>query len=232
MGLFKRVNNVIVAQLSEIVETFENPESLLKQAIREMETAVQNSAESTARAIAVERRLRRELTTARDQQASWQKRAVQLLQGGQEAAARQALARKIENEALSANLAEQLEKAEATSGNLRQQLESMRRRLDDARRQLTSLVARKRSAAALKQFADALGQFESDVDAFHRFDELARRVTDAETESEVLAELSGIRNPLDERTTEVDVEVEFEALKKVCAKSVAAPAVENAGASP
>lgn len=40
MGLFKRISDIISANLNEMLDQEENPEKLLKQAIREMETAM------------------------------------------------------------------------------------------------------------------------------------------------------------------------------------------------
>ena len=55
MGLFKRINDIISANLNEMIEGFENPETMLKQAIREMESSIAQVKQETARAMASEK---------------------------------------------------------------------------------------------------------------------------------------------------------------------------------
>ena len=111
MRLIKRVNAILTAQLNDIVDTFEKPERMLKQAIREMEAALESAIESTAKAIAAEKRLRRERSDAQAQAETWHGRAVQLVQKGDDVAARHALARKAEKQ----KSAETLEPAAASN---------------------------------------------------------------------------------------------------------------------
>ena len=61
MGLFKRLQDILSANMGEMVETFEDPEPMLKQAIREMEAAVGEGRQETAKAIASEKLVRKEL---------------------------------------------------------------------------------------------------------------------------------------------------------------------------
>ena len=104
MRLIKRVNAIVAAQLDEIVETFEKPERMLKLAIREMETALQTAAESTAKAIAAEKRLRREHADSLARAESWRDRAAQFVKTNDDGNARRALTRKIEHEQLAETL--------------------------------------------------------------------------------------------------------------------------------
>jgi phage shock protein A len=217
MGFFRRVNTIIVAQVNDIVDAFDNPERLLKQAIREMEDALRRALESTARAIALERRLRQQAADARARIESWQARATESLNKGDEEAARRAVARKLENDRLANDLAKQHAHAEETAAALRRRLDSMRGRLAEARRQLAELVARQRSAEARKQFATALGQFQSDIEAFDRFEEMSRRVSDAEAEVELLDDLSGLA--AGDELIEADVEAEFHLLRNASTPS-------------
>ncbi len=96
MRLIKRVNAILTAQLNDIVDTFEKPERMLKQAIREMEAALESAIESTAKAIAAEKRLRRERADAQAQcRVVARSGRPACSKGSDDASARQALARKI-----------------------------------------------------------------------------------------------------------------------------------------
>jgi phage shock protein A len=215
MRLIKRVNAILAAQLNEIVDTFEKPEQMFKQAIREMEAALQSAIESTAKAIAAEKRLRQELGDCRAHAQSWRDRAAQFVRNNDDAGARHALARKIEHEKLADTLSQQLAQSEQTTAHLRRQLETLRRRLDEAKRHLASLVARQRAAEARRRFVQALGHFDSDVEAFRRFDDLSQRVDEAEAEAEAQSELCGVQT--EQIGCDAEIEVGLQELRRECA---------------
>ena len=62
MRLFQRIGDIIAANLNDLVDRFEDPEVMLKQAIREMETMIEGATGGAARAIAGERLLARDLS--------------------------------------------------------------------------------------------------------------------------------------------------------------------------
>ncbi len=217
MRLIKRVNTILAAQLNDIVDTFEKPERMLRQAIREMETALERAVESTAKAIAAEKRLRREAAECRAQAQSWQERAAQFVAQHDETRARQALSRRLEKDKLAEALARELAQSEETTARLRRQLESLRTRLAEARRHLASLIARQRAAEARRQFVQALGHFDADLAAFRRFDELSQRVEETEAHVDAECELCG--TDLDERSLggpglDPEIEAELALLKQ------------------
>jgi phage shock protein A len=59
MSLFKRVGDIISANLNDLVEKFEDPELMLKQAIREMETSIGEARQEVARAMASDKLVRK-----------------------------------------------------------------------------------------------------------------------------------------------------------------------------
>src|SRR5512139_196208 len=107
MGFFKRISDIVSANLNELTEQFEDPEKMLKQAIREMEEAIAEVTGQTAKAMANEKTMSRELERNRAQSAQWQDRAMKAVEAGDDALARKALARKNECEKLVAALADQ-----------------------------------------------------------------------------------------------------------------------------
>jgi phage shock protein A len=212
MRLIKRVNAILTAQLNDIVDTFEKPERMLKQAIREMEAALESAIASTAKAIAAEKRLRRERSDAQAQAETWHGRAVQLVQKGDDVAARHALARKAEKQKSAETLSRQLVESETTTGRLRRQLDVLRGRLADAKRHLAALVARQRAAEARRQFVQALGHFDADLEAFRRFEALSERIDETEAEVDARCELQGA--DFDDASPDPQVESELATLKQ------------------
>ena len=100
MGLFKRISDIISANLGEMAESFEDPEKMLKQAVREMEKSIQDATKETAKALAGEKKLVKELAHNVSQAKQWQSRAEKAVEEGDDDLARRALSRKQEHEKL------------------------------------------------------------------------------------------------------------------------------------
>ena len=108
MGIFKRISDIISANLNEMTEKFEDPEKMLKQAIREMEESIAEVTSQTAKAMANEKTVSRELERNRGQVDLWQGRAVKAVDAGDDELARKALVRKNEHAQLVTALEDQL----------------------------------------------------------------------------------------------------------------------------
>ena len=119
MRLFRRVGDIIAANLNDLVDRFEDPEVMLKQAIREMETMIEDATAAAARAIAGERLLARDLSDHEQKARRWQTRAEAAVRDGDDDLARQAIARVLEHQAMTLALAEQQSSAERTAQALR-----------------------------------------------------------------------------------------------------------------
>ncbi|MBT6158129.1 MAG: hypothetical protein HOL01_10330 [Planctomycetaceae bacterium] len=61
MGLFKRIGDIISANLGEMAEDFEDPEKMLKQAVHEMDESIRQATQEPAKTLAGEKRLVKEL---------------------------------------------------------------------------------------------------------------------------------------------------------------------------
>lgn len=191
MSIFKRIQDIISANFNDLLDGYENPEQLLRQAIREMEDAIDRARPDVACAMASERQLAKELAANEAEKAAWHSRAATAAQAGDEGLARKALTRKLEYEKLVAALSDQACAARAASQSLRRQLAAMEAKLSDAHRRLSTLVAKNRAAAIRMKLADAdLGMQRDETNAFAKFDRLKRKVEKAEAEADAMAELA------------------------------------------
>ncbi len=221
MGVFKRISDIISANLNELTEQFEDPEKMLKQAVREMEASIAEVTGQTAKAMANQKTLARELERNRAQRDQWQDRAEKAVEAGDDDLARKALARKNENHKVVEALQDQLEAAEEASGTLKRQLAGMKAKLAEAKRNLSTLSARKRAADFRKKLdAQAAGlTTELDETAFAKFDRLKSKVEQAEAEAEALAELRSEQagatpEDIEVPNEELDVGAELAELKR------------------
>lgn len=215
MGIFKRLQDILSANMGEMIESSENPEPMLAQAIREMESAISEAKRQTAKAMANEKLVRKELTENERQAQEWQQRAEKAIAAGDDGLARKALTRKQEHGKVVAALQDQLSASTEASQTLRCQWEAMQVKLSEARRSLATLSARHKAAEARKRSFDV----NFDTDAFAKFDRINEKVERAEAEADAFRELAGDASaPLDvdlgTGDNEADVEAELANLKK------------------
>ena len=205
MGIFQRIGDIVAANLNELIERCEDPEKLLRQAVREMEDAVEASLDGAAKAIASERMLEKELTSQRSEIAGCEDRAGRALRANDLPAAHRELRRKLEHEKFAEGLERDLKAARASCQALRRQVGDLRAKLVEARRKLPLLAARKRVAEARRDCRGAAcaGAGGSSL----RFERLARRIDEAEEEAEARASLEpAAADPADRESEEADIE--------------------------
>jgi phage shock protein A len=215
MGVFKRVGHILSANLNDLVERFESPEIMLRQALREMDSALDRTMEATARTIADERLLGDQLARSRAQSAGCERLARDAVRRGEDQAARRALASKRDEEKLIAALDDQLAATRAVAARLRRRLQAMRVRRAEAERKLHVLVARERAAAAQRQFMFEARESCGANAGLARFERMWRRVERREAESEALLELSGLHDADSAGEAEdTEIESQLETLKR------------------
>jgi phage shock protein A len=221
MGLFKRISDIISANLNEMAESYEDPEKMLKQAIREMETSIGDATKDTAKALASQKLMTRELERNESEARDWQQRAEKAVASSDESLARKALARKQEHDKLAAALRDQLATAKETTDSLRRQLDGMSAKLAEAKRSLASLSARQKAADYRKKMTTSKLDASTELsdNAFAKFDRLREKVEQAEAEAEALAELSpsageALKADSASGKDSLDIESQLEELKR------------------
>jgi phage shock protein A len=212
MGIMRRVSGLLTANLNDLIDQCEDPEKLLKQAVREMETALGQLMDGAARAIAHHKLLARQLGEQRAAAERRLKSAEAEVERGDDEAARRELRHRAEHLHLVDSLAGQVETAQALGGRLRNQVAAMRIRLAEARRKLVDITARNRSAAAQRKFVDNLPGDACGGAAWSSFETLCARVEQSEAETDALIELLG--EPDSAEIFDSEVETELRALKE------------------
>jgi len=206
----KRVSGLVTANLHELIDGCEDPETMLKHSVREMENALGRLMDGAARAIAHHKLLVRQLEEQKLAAERRLKRAQAAVPLGDDAAARRELKFRAEHQQLAASLSQQVESAEALGEKLRSQVTALRIRLNEARRRLIEVTTRSRAAQAQRKFVDYLPK---DADAAcSTFDVMCARVEQAEAETDALLELLG-ENEVSE-SLDREIEAELHALKE------------------
>jgi phage shock protein A len=217
-SLFKRISDVINANLNDLIDRVEDPERMIKQIIREMEDNISRAKEGVVEAIASEKQLQKDLEHHRRQSAEWLKKAEEAVQTNNEELARAALTRKKEHDHLVETLESSWEAARNTSARLKAQLQAVGAKLEETRRKRSTLVARQRAAEAQQHMDKTLVEFQAGQDAHANFTRMEDKVAAMEAKAEAWAELNSAASSLerDVRSMEVarEVDNELDALKK------------------
>ena len=210
-NLFKRISDVITANLNDLVDRVEDPERMIKQLIREMEENINSAREGVIDALASEKQLAKELDSQRRQAEEWHSRARRALEAGNEALAREALLRKKEHDGIVASMQMSWESARRTSERLKAQLRALENKLEEARLKKGSLVARQRAAQAHEQMSRVNDHFQSGLDLNNSFGRMADKVGDMEARMEARAEVYGEFSPVEREFLKMEVDIEVEA---------------------
>lgn len=217
-SMFKRISDVISANLNDLIDRVEDPERMIKQIIREMEENISKAKAGVIEALASEKQLQKDLEQHRRQSAEWQQKAEEALLVNKEELARAALMRKKEHDNLIKALEPAWEAAQNTSERLKTQLHALEAKLEEARRKRSTLVARQRAAEARQHMDKTLANFQTGLDAQANFARMEDKVTEMEARAEAAAELSGDASQLEKDFLALEVEQEVEdelaALKK------------------
>jgi phage shock protein A len=217
-SIFKRISDVITANLNDLIDRVEDPERMIKQIIREMEDNISKAKEGVIEAIASEKQLQKDLELHRRQSAEWLQKAEEALQENKEELARAALTRKKEHDNIIKALEPSWEAAKNTSERLKTQLHALEAKLEEARRKRSTLVARQRAAEARQHLDKTFTNFQAGLDAQANFARMEDKVMGMEAKAEAMAELHADTSQLEKDFLAMEVEREVEdelaALKK------------------
>jgi len=210
-SLFKRINDVISANINDLVDRVEDPERMVKQIIREMEESIGNAKEGVIDALASEKRLGKELESHREQAEEWLARAGKALDAGNESLAREALGRKKEHDRIAESMKKSWEMARDTTVRLKSQLRALEGKLDEAKRKKGGLIARKRMADARDQMDKTMSSMDNMRDMETSLGRMEDKVLDMESRLEAREELNDDHSQIEREFLDLEVDSEVEA---------------------
>ncbi len=155
MALLERVSTLLRANINDLIEKAENPESLLKQLVLDMENQLMQVKTQVAIAIADEHMLERKRREHEQQAAEWKRKAELAVAKGHDDLARGALERVISYDRLTKGFAEQAEDQKLEADTLRQTLRQLDQKLNETRAQCEILMAEHRRAKVVGRATQA-----------------------------------------------------------------------------
>lgn len=188
MGIFARLAQLIKSNLNDLISRSEDPEKMLNQIVIDMNTQLIEAKKQVAASIADEKKLlkqtEQELATA----AEWERRAMMAVRAGDDALAKEALARKREHDELAAAFKSQWEKQRTAVEQLKLALRALNGKIEEAKRKKSLLIARKKRAEAQRAIQETMSGLR-DASAFEAFDRMQNKIERIEAEAEATAEL-------------------------------------------
>ncbi len=217
-NVFKRISDVLTANINDLIDRVEDPERMIKQIIREMEANISQAKERVVDAITSEKKLEREVGDHRNEADMWQEKAQQALENDNEELARAALVRKKEHDKILKTLEPAWGAAVDTSAALKAQLRALESKLEEAKRKKSTLIARQRAAEARQHMEHTKTTFEAGLQAHSDFTRMEERVAEIEARTEAMTEVNSasaaLENDFQDMEVDTEVEAELTALKQ------------------
>ncbi len=216
MGFFKRLGDIVSANINDLLDKMEDPEKMMKMLIREMEEGVGEAKDLLVKAIAHERRVEKEIAAHGRKVDEWQARAVEAVEKDRDDLARRAIELRKESQDILAALEPELKAAQETTAAMRTQLRALEAKCREAKRKQASLVARQKAAEMQKTAAG--GGKKVKTAAFAEFDRMEEKIEQIEAEAAAVTELASEEKIAEDEFAELEstgeIDAELAELKK------------------
>jgi len=202
MGLFKKLRDLLEANISDLVNKAEDPEKMLNLYIERATEELKEFNVQVNRAVADELLLKQKIEAGEKEVQSWASQAKTAVQQGRDDLARIALERKQTTDNNVTDMRRQLVDQQAAVRDLQANYRVLEEKLNKARAEKDALVMRQRRAKAMKQAGEAVQGIASN-NALGDFDRMKDKVDRLEAEAKATS-----------LSLTSSVEDEFEKLKK------------------
>jgi len=217
MGIFKRLRDLSLSSLHELLNRAEDPLLLMNQYVRDMEAELSEAEVAFARQVAAEKRAQHLYEETLELAAKREQGALAALRAGDEALARRAIEDKKEQETKAEAYRAQYEAAKTVSDELRSQLQEMKAELERMKREQRELAARAAAAKSQKRMNEAVGKI-GRGSAVADFERMKEKVTELEAEAEASGIVRGQARRLDRELEalgkQAEIDEELERLKR------------------
>lgn len=218
MGILDRMSRLVRANINDMLDRAEDPEKMIDQIIRDMQSNITDARRQVAAMIAQEKELEADVRENAALSQEWTVKAQRAVGAGKDDLAREALRRKRDSDENLAVYQHQLDVQKDTVTKLRTQLNALESKYQQTVSQRDSLIARQRRAEATKKVvtssSSAVASL-SGLDASSELDRMEARIRQSESEALAYQELDtgSMDAQFRELDYDVDIEQELEALK-------------------
>lgn len=206
MRVLSRLRSIVQGKTEALLDGLEKPEEQLAVLVQELSDQMASLQNSVARAMADEKRFRRDIEDHLAKASEWADRAVLALENSDEDLAKEALIRKEEHERRASGYDVAWKCQHAATEKLKSQLYVSKERIEEARRKYTLMVAQYKTAQTAKRLNESLSD-PSASSAIAMLERLDQKIRILEADTEATAELS-------DATTDGSLEASFAAIDR------------------
>jgi phage shock protein A len=234
MGVIDHVSRLVRANVNDLLDQAEDPEKMIDQIIRDMESNIADARKQVAAMIAQEKELEYDRDETQKLADAWGDKAKRAVEAGKDDLAREALRRQKDYADNAALYDQQLSAQKEAVSKLKSQLSQLEAKYDQTRSQRDTLVARQKRARAQAQVAGALNPADfSSMDPSSDLDRMERKIRGQEAQTAAMLEMQD--DSLDAQFAELDYDSDIEdrlaALKASVQPSAEIPAKVDTGAN-
>jgi len=214
MGIMDRLSTLVRANVNDLLDRAEDPEKMIDQILRDMESNIGQARQQVASMIAQEKELEADYNETSKLGTEWGAKAQRAVGAGKDDLAREALRRKRDNEQNAAVYQQQLAVQEQTVSKLKDQLRQLEAKYQATMSQRDTLLARARRARAQQQVAQSLSTF-SPMDPTADLDRMERKIRGTEAKAAAAVEMGdeSYEAQFQELDYDMDIEAELSRLK-------------------
>ncbi len=189
-NILKRFTDIMSANINALLDKAEDPEKMISQYMRDIESDLGKVKAETAAVMASEKKAKRDLEENEAEAAKMQKYAEKALMAGNEGDARTFLAKKTELTAKQANLQQIYDVSVQNSRKMREmhdKLEADLKELRQRKSEIQAKMAMVKTRERMNKLGSSMDGVGESMSAFDRMEEKANRMLD---EAEAMAELN------------------------------------------
>lgn len=227
MGVIDRVSRLVRANVNDLLDQAEDPEIMIDQILRDMESNIADGRKQVAAMIAQEKELEYERDETTKLADAWGDKARRAVEAGKDDLAREALRRQKDYADNAALYEQQLTVQKEAVGRLKSQLSQLEAKYDSTRSQRDAMVARQKRARAQAQIAESLGSSTfSPLDPSADLDRMERKIRSQEARTAAMLEMQedSIEAQFEELDYDADIESRLAELKASVAPAGELPA--------
>jgi len=214
VGIFTRVRDIVSSNISAMLDKAEDPEKLVKLMIREMEDTLVEIKASCAGAMAIKKKIGRQVEEVRARVAAWADRARLAVEKCRDDLAREALLEKRRYTERAESLESESEQCDDIVSQYQNDIIQLEEKLAAVREKQRLLVQRHIRAQQKKRSEKGIRKADTN-DAIRRFELFENRIERMEAEADLVN--YGRKPSLEEEFAQIggdeDIEKELEALK-------------------
>ena len=207
MGIMDRLSRLIRANVNDMIDKAEDPEKMLDQILRDMQSNIQMARQQVASMIAQEKELEADQQETEKLSREWAEKARRAVAAGKDDLAREALRRKRDNDENGKVYSNQLQTQEQVVEKLKSQMRQLEAKYQQTLSQRDSMIARQRRAHATQKVTETISVF-SPLDPTADLERMERKIRSQEAKAVAMTEMSDESYEAQFRELDYDTDIE------------------------